>query len=227
MLKFPKSPSISGVIIAQDEEQFISAAINNIYNVVNEIVILDGGSEDQTVKVVKDFPDPQQKIRLFRNTFGGHIGDQKNTALSKVRGVWSLLIDCDETLEPKLLEMIPRFVTTNKYECYAISRINLINGVKTDVYPDYQLRLFRSFCRWVKAPHEENCGWKDYKMLCLEGEGYHIIHNKTSDRQGVQDARYDVIKKAKLNMGDGEIVLESDFWDNHNYRDFGRLNIEG
>ena len=208
-----KVVNLSGVIICLNEEGFIVNAISNVYNLVDELVILDGKSEDKTLEAVKSFSDPFQKIRLFSSRFDGHIGDQKNLAISKVRGIWSLLLDCDETLEPQLIEMIPQIIRTNKYQVFAFPRKNLIDGKQTDVYPDHQLRLFRSFCRWAKAPHEELCGWYHESIKYLEGEGLHIIHSKSSARQKIQDKRYDEICAAKPHMEVADLIIEKDFWD--------------
>jgi glycosyltransferase involved in cell wall biosynthesis len=205
--------NISGVIICLNEEEFITNAISNIYDLVDELVILDGRSQDRTVEVVKNFTDPLNKIRLFSSRFDDHIGDQKNLAISKVRGIWSLLLDCDETLEPQLLQFIPQIIRTNKYQVFAFPRINLIDGKQTDVYPDYQLRLFRSFCRWAKAPHEELCGWHHEKIKYLTGEGAHIIHSKSSARQKVQNKRYDEICAAKPHMEVADLIVKKDYWD--------------
>jgi glycosyltransferase involved in cell wall biosynthesis len=205
--------NLSGVIICQDEEEFIANAITNIYNIVDELVILDGKSTDKTVEVIKSFNDPGEKIRLFSSKFGGHIGDQKNLAISKVRGIWTLLLDCDETIEAEILKVIPQIIQTNKYQVFAFPRINLIDGNQTDVYPDHQLRLFRSYCRWAKAPHEELCGWHHKKIKYLTGKGSHIIHSKSCARQTIQDERYNKIAKAKPNMQPVDIELEKDFWD--------------
>jgi glycosyltransferase involved in cell wall biosynthesis len=209
----PKFVNLSGVIICLNEEEFIVNAINNIYDLVDELVILDGKSVDKTIEVVKNFPDPCSKIRLFSSKFDDHIGDQKNLAISKVKGIWSLLLDCDETLESKLIELIPEIIRTNKYQVFAFPRKNLIDGKQTDVYPDYQLRLFRSFCRWAKAPHEELCAWHHESIKYLEGDGAHIIHSKSSARQKVQDERYEKIAVAKPNMEVSDLVVDKDYWD--------------
>lgn len=180
---------ISGVIICQNEEELITRTIDNIYPHVREVVILDGGSTDGTIDKIKSYPNRGGKIRLFNNKFNKHFGDQKNLACSKVKGVWILNIDCDEIIEQPLLESIPVLIKQNDYNVYGLPRKNFIDGVQTEVYPDYQYRLFRAYCRFLYPVHEELM-YPHRQMRKLEGEGNHIIHLKSLARQKKQDDLY-------------------------------------
>ncbi len=198
--------AISGVIICQNEEEIITRTIDNIYPYVGEVVILDGGSTDGTIDKIKSYPDKEGKIRLFRNKFNKHFGDQKNLAFSKVNGVWILNIDCDETIEQPLLEDIPVLIGQNRYHTYALPRKNFIDGVQTEMYPDYQYRLFRSYCRFLYPVHEELM-YPHKHMKKLEGEGNHIIHLKSLVRQEEQNTLYDEMKDNCSNFDKRTIEL--------------------
>lgn len=204
---------LSGVMIVQDEEPIVNTAIDNIYKYVDEIIIVDGGSKDGTIDKIKSYPDNDRKIRLFKYPFADMIGDQKNLALSKTSGLWSLWIDADETFEKKVLSNLRGLIQTNEYHVYAFPRKNFIDGKNTGVYPDYQLRLFRSFCRYIKAPHEELVGWHGQLIHYLQGEKCHILHPKTSVRQERQDDLYGRID-GKTNFSGANLTMkpEDDYW---------------
>src|SRR3972149_7586889 len=98
---------ISGVLICQDEIKNILNLIKNIYDYVAEIIILDGGSVDntlETIKLYKHENDTKSKIKIFQSRFNGNFGDQKNLALSKVSYPWVLNLDADETLQQEALD---------------------------------------------------------------------------------------------------------------------------
>ena len=203
---------ISGAMIVQDEEPRVLKAIDNIYKYVDEIVIVDGGSKDRTIEVIKSYPDKGRKIKLYKYPFRDMIGDQKNMALSKVTGFWVLWLDADETFEAKFLSELRNMIITNKYEVFAFPRKNYIEGKLTEVYPDCQLRLFRSFCRYVKVPHEELVGWIHTKIKYFEEDGYHIIHPKSQSRQDKQDQLYDRINEESNFRASGFEDIE-DYWE--------------
>jgi len=187
---------LSGVIICQNKSSNIINVINNIYTVVDELIILDGGSVDNTLAKIKEYSsvyDTANKIKVFKFKFNHNFGDQKNLAISCARGIWVLNIDTDEFLNDKLLRDIPKLIRQNETHVYAVPRKNYINNIQTEVYPDYQLRLFRSYCRFVYPVHEELVGFQIEKLKYLD-DSYYIIHKKLLDEQTKQNDLYSKIK---------------------------------
>jgi glycosyltransferase involved in cell wall biosynthesis len=202
---------LSATIICQNEEPNIIKCLNNIYDHVDEIIIIDGGSVDNTVPLIKGYKKEKginNKISLYMNPFTGHFGDQKNLAISKTSGIWVLNIDADELLEENLLFNLRNLINTDVVEVYGIPRLNFIDGKQTDIYPDYQLRLFRNYCRFVNPVHELLVGWKgETGRKDLSGKGNHILHYKSSSRQKRQLLEYQKIysfigyKDSKIQFG--------------------------
>ena len=87
------------------------------------------------------------------------------------------------------------------YDCYGIARKNLVDGIQTDIYPDYQYRLFRNYCRFEKPVHEEIVGFKrrteiDFNRKTLEEPArVNILHYKSSDKQTQQNDLYKKIRE--------------------------------
>lgn len=90
---------------------------------------------------------------------------------------------------------------TPEYDCFGIPRRNYIDGIQTEIYPDYQYRLFRNYCRFEGAVHEEIVGFKrrsevDYLRETLENPArLNILHYKSTDKQTSQDLLYSKIEK--------------------------------
>lgn len=212
--------TIGLAMITQNEETHIPATIPQFYNVVDDIVVVDGGSTDGTVQWCE-----RLGARVIHHPFENDFSAQKNRAIEALNTDWIYLHDPDERLEPTLLELMPLLVDTPDgqnslmqagilcipgdveegkdpfYDCFGIARRNYIDGVQTDIYPDYQYRLFRNNCRFEKPVHEEIVGFKrrteiDFNRATLEESArINILHYKSSDKQNHQNSLYDIIER--------------------------------
>ena len=175
---------ISVAMIVLNEEQLIARCIKAL-SWADEIVIVDGGSSDKTVDIIKKLKSLYE-VRLYQKAFTGHFGDQKNFAISLTSGDWIFIVDADEIMEPGLISELKSIaVDNNMYDAVAIPRKNFINGIQTTAYPDYQFRFFRAFCRYIYPVHEELIGHRS-----LYFAKHHIIHHKTNEKQKMQNDYY-------------------------------------
>jgi glycosyltransferase involved in cell wall biosynthesis len=135
------APRLSVYIMAQNEGKRIRRALESVKDLADELLVVDGGSTDDTVAIAREFTDA-----VLIHTFEGYAL-QRQFALSQVHGEWVLAIDADETLSPELHDAIPRLISAENVDAYDFSRRNYVkNGVWMKygrMYPDYQRRLFR------------------------------------------------------------------------------------
>ncbi len=109
---------------------------------VDEIVVLDSGSTDDTVAIARE-----SNARIFVERWRGY-GPGVNSAMDKCTGEWLLALDADEVVTPELRAEIEALMAQAKpeYDAYWIPRLNLFMGRwmrHGGVYPDPKLRLFR------------------------------------------------------------------------------------
>lgn len=71
-----------------------------------EVVVVDDGSSDGTVKAVERFDDP--RVRLLRHETNRGVCPARNTAMADARGRWLVFLDSDDELLPGALEAIAR-----------------------------------------------------------------------------------------------------------------------
>jgi glycosyltransferase involved in cell wall biosynthesis len=64
---------ISACILTKDEEETIEKCLQNIAPYVDEIVIVDGFSEDRTVEVARRYTD-----KIFQKDFSGSFAVERN-----------------------------------------------------------------------------------------------------------------------------------------------------
>ena len=86
---------LSAVIITRNEAHQIRRTVEAL-SCCDEIVVVDSGSTDDTVKICEDLG-----CRVFQKPFEGY-GAQKNYGIDQASGSWVLSIDADEVISPEL-----------------------------------------------------------------------------------------------------------------------------
>jgi glycosyltransferase involved in cell wall biosynthesis len=132
-------PKISAVLIAQNEEDRIEAALRSL-SFCDEVVVVDGGSRDSTAARVRALG-----ARLLERPFDGFVA-QKNFAVDQARHDVVLSLDADEEVSHALRAEIQELGRDGlRHNGYRVSRLTHYLGHEirgTDWYPDWQLRLF-------------------------------------------------------------------------------------
>lgn len=94
------APRLSAILIVRDEAHCIERCLRSVRTIVDEIIVLDSGSTDQTVAIAQSFG-----ANVEITDWPGY-GPQKNRALNRARGEWVLSIDADEHVTPQLAASI-------------------------------------------------------------------------------------------------------------------------
>jgi len=94
---------LSLCIAVFNEEKFIHYPLNSAYDLVDEVIIVDGGSEDKTVAIATSYG---KKVKVIHTTNPPMFHINKQKALDAARGDWILQLDADEELSEELKEEI-------------------------------------------------------------------------------------------------------------------------
>ena len=131
---------LSVVIITLNEAHNIKRCLESV-SFADEIVVVDSGSTDNTVEIVKGFTD-----KVYHQDWLG-FGPQKNKAIAKATGEWILSIDADEVVTDELALSIREAIDTDQRNiAFAIRRESFFCNrlIKHgDWRNDWILRLFR------------------------------------------------------------------------------------
>jgi len=139
---------ISVFIIAKNEADRIPLAINSVRDWVDEIHVIDSGSNDNTVQVATSLGATTH----FREWTG--YGPQKVFGESLCRNDWLLNIDADEEISPALRdEMLSVFADSPKHAGYTVPILPLYN-FQESAHPwtahHHPVRLYRKSCAGFK-----------------------------------------------------------------------------
>ena len=114
-------PKLSLAMIVKNEARCLARCLRSIKQVVDEIVIVDTGSKDDTVKIATEFGG---KISHFDwiNDFSA----ARNFALDQTSGDWILVLDADEFASDALGKEIREFILSEP----AIGRLKIVSDFR-------------------------------------------------------------------------------------------------
>lgn len=173
--------SISAVIITFNEEANIGRCIDSLHGAVDEIVVIDSESTDETIAICKS-----KNVRVVSQPFLGYI-EQKNFAMSIASHEIVLSLDADEALSQELLTSI-QAIRTNSDFSGAASMHRLTNYCGYWVrhggwYPDTKIRLMdRRIANWTGVnPHDRIELTQAITIKKLDGDLLHYSYDSISD----------------------------------------------
>jgi glycosyltransferase involved in cell wall biosynthesis len=132
---------ISGIVITHNEENNIRECLESI-KWLNEIVIVDSQSKDNTLKIASEYTDKIFSVDI------SNVTEKRKYALDKAKFEWVIFIDADERVTRELKQEILSLKSDEIRDIngFYINRKNYYFGKwirHCGLYPDYHLRLFR------------------------------------------------------------------------------------
>ncbi|MGE4385803.1 MAG: glycosyltransferase family 2 protein [Endomicrobiaceae bacterium] len=109
---------ISLVMITKNEEINLPESLTSVKDLADEIIIVDSGSTDNTVKIAEKF-----NAKVFYRNFDS-FSNQKNYALSLAKNNWVLHLDADEVLSEQLKNEIKNTPDNTPYDGFYLIRTN-------------------------------------------------------------------------------------------------------
>ncbi|MCA8922913.1 MAG: glycosyltransferase, partial [Planctomycetes bacterium] len=97
-------PELSVTVSCWNRARQLEGLLENVLPFAQEVVVVDGGSDDDTAAVCRAEP----KVRYLERPWDGHFAKQKNATFAAARGDWILHLDVDERVGPRLVQALPR-----------------------------------------------------------------------------------------------------------------------
>jgi len=168
---------ISIIIPARDEEENIEGTVSGIREVFDkakisfEILIVNDGSTDATVKVVGEIQDKDSRIRLINNDPPYGIGNAIKKGLDEFKGDYVIVAMADASDDPEDMVAYVREIEKGADCCFGNrwAGKNLVEG-----YPKHKLILNR-MANWIisfmfRFPYKDvTNAFKCYSKETIEG----------------------------------------------------------
>lgn len=144
-------------MITKNEEKYLEQCLNSVKNIIDEIVIVDTGSTDNTKNVAKKY-----KAKIFDFKWADDFSTARNESLKHATKDWILVMDADEIIEKKDLEKIKNSIENAEENVagFSLEQRSYINNyfegaIKNDsdfdrvkdypfYIPHFLVRLFRN-----------------------------------------------------------------------------------
>lgn len=115
-------------------EQWLSMCLSSVANQtldqsLIEMIVVDDGSTDASVKIIESYSTKIPGLRLVRHQHVGLPGILRNVAIKQARGEYVLFLDSDDFLGVEALERLYRFVGRGSSDVVAFQ----LEGLDRDV----------------------------------------------------------------------------------------------
>lgn len=179
------SVKLSIIIPALNEENYIGNLLSDLTTQDIdasdiEVIVVDSGSTDKTVEVVRDYDD-QLNISVVNTSKG--VAKARNAGADTAKGEWLLFLDSDVRLDSDFLTKSLQELASKKLDIasnvmYSQSR-KLIDIIGTGLAERY-MRLFSKsrqpmaggYCIWIKRSLHKRLGGFDTKLVQAEDHEY-------------------------------------------------------
>lgn len=157
-------------MIVKNEERCIARCLESVKDVVDEMVIVDTGSNDNTIALIESFRkgNPDLNIKLLHYEWNDDFADARNFSLNHATSDYILLMDADEYL---YYEDISKF-----------------NKLLKDISKEKKLLTYE----FVQCDIRDNAVFKEYKKMKLI-----VNHPKLRFNRSIHEHLGDSISKFK------------------------------
>lgn len=146
--------SISLCMIVKNEEKVLSRCLDSLKGLMDEIIIVDTGSEDRTKEIARRYTD-----QVYDFEWTGSFADARNYSFSKATKEYIYCADADEELDQENREkfrilkeaLLPEIDVVQMYYANQLS-YNTIYNYDKELRPKLYKRIRQ--CVWENAIHE-------------------------------------------------------------------------
>jgi glycosyltransferase involved in cell wall biosynthesis len=134
-----RPPLLSLCMIVKDEAGMLPRCLKSVRGIVDEIIIVDTGSVDDSPKIALEYG-----ARIFHFPWRGDFSEARNYALERASGDWVLVLDADEELHKEDGEKVKALLSSDA-EGFCFQMINYYgDSAGFNFMRDLVCRLFRN-----------------------------------------------------------------------------------
>lgn len=136
---------LSICMMVKNEEKYLEKSLESLKplfdNLKTELIIVDTGSEDNTIEIAKRYTK-----KVYFHQWNNNFGDMRNKTIKYATGEWILILDGDEVFQD--IQPLIKFLNSSssrKYNTGSITIKSITTENNEDIYQAVDiLRLFRN-----------------------------------------------------------------------------------
>ena len=145
---------ISFITASYNYEEYIGETIKSVLaQTISdwEMIVVDDGSKDKSVNLIKKFCKKDSRVRLFRHQGGKNCGLAKTLqlGLEKSSGDWIVFLESDDTIEPNYLEEKIKIINNYPTVKFIFNDVNPVGNQK-----GFDALNKNAACNYFKKMHE-------------------------------------------------------------------------
>lgn len=197
---------VYGITVSTEKEEVLSL-INFLKSNCDDQIVVQIDSTKNNDDLFYEIANLTKYVYIhpFNNDFS-EFKNKLNESCLLYGADYIFQLDADEMITSKLVNNIKQILINdgNDIDLIYVPRVNRVDGITQehinkwkwymDVfgrinYPDYQGRIYRSNLKWVNKIHER-IDADINKVAYINHDDYHIVHNKTIQKQEQQNNFY-------------------------------------
>ena len=180
--------TISLCMIVKNEEAVLARCLNSIKDAVDEIVIVDTGSNDKTKEIAYKYTD-----KVFDFKWVDDFSAARNEAFSKATCDYQMWLDADDVFPKKSLEKLIQLKSMLNADVDIVT-------MKYLTHFDQQGNPILISTRERLLRRDKNYKWKDPVHECIPLIGNVLytdieVHHKKAKQEGISDRNLNIYKK--------------------------------
>jgi glycosyltransferase involved in cell wall biosynthesis len=190
---------LSAITMVKNEEEFVGYTIMSMYQYVDEIIVVDGGSNDATAAIVQHIikeHDPEKKITFWEDLRPkNELIHTRNDMLAKCKGEWILRLEGDEVYNDENARKVRKYLEKGKIKNTSLSigwpYYFFVNDIKT-IVPVGEDHTFATImiknANGIHAAHHNKGGnetFYDEGWFDADGKNISIWHPKDNHTQRI------------------------------------------
>ncbi len=182
--KMYENIKISFAIMTFNEERCISRCLDSIQCLADEIVVIDTGSTDSTIELLKS----NSKVSTIEVKWNEDFSEIRNQLIKLTKNEWVFMIDADEHLSKEIQKNLKKFLLVLELLDTEIKILSprLINHDSSEIYLTQRVFKKNRDLKYYGYVHEElrNNNNAALPYFCIEDAIYHdgykkeIVNNK-------------------------------------------------
>lgn len=193
---------ISLCMIVKNEERMLGRCLDSAKDCVDEIIIVDTGSEDNTIDIAQQFG-----AKIIHYAWNDDFAAARNYGLEQAKGSWILYLDADEELEPGCCQRLKALTNNTNVDGYYFQINNLTDTGET--LRHINVRMFRNHPRYrfTGKLHEQILDAildNNQKTAPVVNSGINIFH------YGYLTAEFNAKNKAERNYRINKLMVEEE-----------------
>jgi glycosyltransferase involved in cell wall biosynthesis len=182
---------VSVILPVHNGAKFVEFALESALRQTHrnlEVVAIDDGSTDDTLKILEKYAARDPRVRVFSQANGG-VARARNRAIAEARGEFIAPLDADDLWEPsKIASQLQRLIESGEETGFVYSWWIWIdrNGVVLDRSPRWKIEG-EAFERLTQINFSGNASVPLFRKRCIQEAGGYNEELAASDAGGCED----------------------------------------